>query len=70
MSKNRGVVYLEPGKVESDRIGTVNSEQFSKLRDDGLPAILFTGHISNFELLPMVAVFSLISSTVLLRVTF
>ena len=46
---------LEPGKVESDRIGTMNADQFIKLRDDGLPAILFTGHLANFELLPMVA---------------
>ena len=40
---------------ESDRIEIVNGEQYQKLRDDGLPAILFTGHLANFELLPMVA---------------
>ncbi len=39
----------------SERIEIVNAQQFLKLRDDGLPAILFTGHIANFELLPMVA---------------
>jgi len=40
---------------ESDRIEILNGEQYLKLRDDGLPAILFTGHLANFELLPMVA---------------
>jgi len=40
---------------ESDRIEIRNAEQFAKLRDDGRPAILFTGHIANFELLPLVA---------------
>ncbi|NNK98762.1 MAG: lipid A biosynthesis lauroyl acyltransferase [Xanthomonadales bacterium] len=39
----------------SDRFEIVNAGQFLKLRDDGLPALLFTGHIANFELLPMVA---------------
>jgi len=40
---------------ESERIEFTNAEQYEKLRDDGLPAILFTGHLANFELLPMVA---------------
>lgn len=39
----------------SDRFEIINAGQFLKLRDDGLPALLFTGHIANFELLPMVA---------------
>ncbi len=46
---------LEVEMQESDRIEILNGEQFLKLRDDGLPAILFTGHIANFELLPIVA---------------
>jgi len=37
------------------RIELKNGEQFDKLRDDGLPAIIFTGHTGNFELLPMAA---------------
>ena len=41
--------------TESERIEIKNAEQFHKLRDDGLPAILFTGHIANFELLPLVS---------------
>ena len=40
---------------ESSRIDIKNPEQFTKLRDDGLPAIIFTGHLANFELLPMAA---------------
>lgn len=49
------VFNLEIEMEESDTIEIVNGETFQKLRDDGLPAILFTGHIANFELLPMVA---------------
>jgi len=40
---------------DSERIEIINAEQFLKLRDDGLPAILFTGHLANFELQPIVA---------------
>ena len=46
---------LEVEMEESETIEIVNGEAFQKLRDDGLPAILFTGHIANFELLPMVS---------------
>lgn len=46
---------LDGESAESERIEIKNDEQFIKLRDDGLPAILFTGHLANFELLPMVA---------------
>jgi len=46
---------LDEDHTESDRIEIKNAEQFLKLRDDGLPAILFTGHIANFELLPLVS---------------
>jgi len=49
------VFNLEVEMEESDTIEILNGETFQKLRDDGLPAILFTGHIANFELLPMVA---------------
>ena len=44
----------EKGK-DSERIEIKNVEIFIRLRDDGLPAILFTGHLANFELLPMAA---------------
>ncbi len=46
---------MDENNTESERIEIVNAEQFLKLRDDGLPAILFTGHIANFELLPLVS---------------
>jgi len=49
------ILDLDEDHLESDRIEIVNAEQFIKLRDDGLPAILFTGHIANFELLPLIA---------------
>jgi KDO2-lipid IV(A) lauroyltransferase len=46
---------LDEESKESERIEITNPEIFLKLRDDGLPAILFTGHLANFELLPMAA---------------
>jgi len=46
---------MDEDHTESERIEIGNAEQFLKLRDDGLPAILFTGHIANFELLPLVS---------------
>ena len=49
------IFNLEIEMEESETIEIVNGEAFQKLRDDGLPAILFTGHIANFELLPMVS---------------
>jgi KDO2-lipid IV(A) lauroyltransferase len=49
------ILDMDANRVESERIEIVNAEQFIKLRDDGLPAILFTGHIANFELLPLIA---------------
>jgi len=49
------ILDMDEDHTESDRIEIVNAEQFLKLRDDGLPAILFTGHIANFELLPLIA---------------
>jgi KDO2-lipid IV(A) lauroyltransferase len=49
------IFNLEVEMQESETIEIVNGEAFQKLRDDGLPAILFTGHIANFELLPMVS---------------
>ena len=49
------ILDVDENHLESERIEIVNAEQFIKLRDDGLPAILFTGHIANFELLPLIA---------------
>lgn len=46
---------LDENNLNNGRIEVKNAEQFIKLRDDGLPAIIFTGHTGNFELLPMAA---------------
>jgi KDO2-lipid IV(A) lauroyltransferase len=46
---------LDENNLGAGRIEVKNADIFVKLRDDGLPAILFTGHLANFELLPMVA---------------
>jgi len=46
---------LDENNPGAGRIEVANEEQFVKLRDDGLPAIIFTGHLGNFELLPMAA---------------
>lgn len=46
---------LDEKNLGAGRIEVNNVEQFIKLRDDGLPAIIFTGHLANFELLPMAA---------------
>jgi len=46
---------LDEKNLGAGRIEVDNADIFVKLRDDGLPAILFTGHIANFELLPMAA---------------
>lgn len=47
---------LDENNLDSGRIEVKNVEQFYKLRDDGLPGIIFTGHTGNFELLPLAAV--------------
>lgn len=49
------VFDLSVERTATDRIEIRNPDQYEKLRDDGLPAILFTGHLANFELLPLVA---------------
>lgn len=46
---------LDENNLGAGRIEIRNGDLFNKLRDDGLPAIIFTGHTGNFELLPMAA---------------
>jgi len=41
------------GPVAGGRIDVAGIEQFLALRDDGRPAIIFTGHCGNWELLPV-----------------
>jgi len=49
------IFHIDTENLENGRIDVKNVEQFFKLRDDDLPAIIFTGHLGNFELLPMAA---------------
>lgn len=49
------ILDLNGESLDSERIEVNNVEIFVRLRDDGLPAIIFTGHLANFELLPIVA---------------
>jgi len=46
---------FDPDNPDTGRIEVRNAEQFMKLRDDGAPAIIFTGHLANWELLPISA---------------
>jgi KDO2-lipid IV(A) lauroyltransferase len=46
---------LDENNLGAGRVEVQGVEHFIKLRDDGLPAIIFTGHTGNFELLPMAA---------------
>ena len=49
------LVDIDESKLTGGPVEIINVEQFYKLRDDGLPAIIFTGHLGNFELLPIAA---------------
>ncbi|MBT8048997.1 MAG: lipid A biosynthesis lauroyl acyltransferase [Xanthomonadales bacterium] len=49
------VFDLDENNLDAGRIEVKGVENFLKLRDDDLPAIIFTGHLGNFELLPMAA---------------
>lgn len=44
---------LDENNLDAGRIEVGNVEKFFNLRDDGLPAIIFAGHLGNFELLPL-----------------
>jgi KDO2-lipid IV(A) lauroyltransferase len=44
---------LDENDLDAGRIEVGNVEKFFNLRDDGLPAIIFAGHLGNFELLPL-----------------
>jgi len=44
---------IDENNLDAGRIEVGNVEKFFKLRDDGLPAIIFAGHLGNFELLPL-----------------
>jgi KDO2-lipid IV(A) lauroyltransferase len=47
------ILDIDESNLDTGRIEIKNVETYYKLRDDGLPAIIFAGHLGNFELLPM-----------------
>jgi len=47
------ILDIDENNLDTGRIEIKNVETYYKLRDDGLPAIIFAGHLGNFELLPM-----------------
>jgi KDO2-lipid IV(A) lauroyltransferase len=46
---------FDPEKPGAGRIEALGSENFTRLREDGKPAIIFTGHLANWELLSVCA---------------
>jgi len=44
---------FDPEKPDEGRVEVVGAERFLRLRDENKPHILFTGHLGNFELLPV-----------------
>jgi KDO2-lipid IV(A) lauroyltransferase len=58
----------DPAHPDRDsRIEVVGSECFVALRDSGRPAVIFTGHLGNWELLPVAAAKHGLSLTVMFR---
>jgi KDO2-lipid IV(A) lauroyltransferase len=47
------ILDIDESNLDTGRIEIKNVETYYKLRDDGLPAIIFAGHLGNFELLPL-----------------
>jgi len=46
---------FDPKEAKPGRVEVVGAERFLSIRDDKKPHILFTGHLGNFELLPVAA---------------
>ncbi|MBN9076568.1 MAG: lipid A biosynthesis lauroyl acyltransferase [Rhizobiales bacterium 65-79] len=46
---------FDPHAAKSGRVEVVGAERFLRIRDEKRPHILFTGHLGNFELLPVAA---------------
>jgi KDO2-lipid IV(A) lauroyltransferase len=46
---------LDPKAAKPGRVEIVGAERFLSIRDEKKPHILFTGHLGNFELLPVAA---------------
>ena len=56
-----------PNSGKTGRIEVVGDEIFLRIRDDGKPHIIFTGHTGNFELLPVCAAAFGLNVTALFR---
>jgi KDO2-lipid IV(A) lauroyltransferase len=46
---------FDPNSARPSRVEVVGAERFLRIRDEKKPHILFTGHLGNFELLPVAA---------------
>jgi KDO2-lipid IV(A) lauroyltransferase len=46
---------FDPNTAETGRVEVIGVERFQRIRDEKKPHILFTGHLGNFELLPVAA---------------
>lgn len=49
------VVHLDPARPDPGRVEVVAHRAFFDLRDGGRPAIVFTAHLANWELMPISA---------------
>jgi KDO2-lipid IV(A) lauroyltransferase len=47
--------YPHLGRIGATRVELIGAEHIAALRDDGAPGICFSGHIGNWELLPVIA---------------
>jgi KDO2-lipid IV(A) lauroyltransferase len=47
--------YPHLGRICASRVELIGTEHLAALRDDGAPGICFSGHIGNWELLPVMA---------------
>jgi KDO2-lipid IV(A) lauroyltransferase len=46
---------FDPNSAKPSRVEVIGAERFLRIRDEKKPHILFTGHLGNFELLPVAA---------------
>jgi len=49
------VIQLDPSQADPGRVEIVAHKQFYELRDSGEAAIIFTGHLANWEIMPISA---------------
>ena len=49
------IIQLDPSSPDPGRVEIVANQQFFDLRDSGRPAVIFTAHLANWELMPISA---------------